>query len=129
MALEGVSLVPVLRAQGSAANPPRIDGIERKRTLFWQWGVGKAAWSGRWKIVASDRFSVPYRGEWQLYDMTLDRSETSNVAANHPRVVAQLAAEYETWWQELPEDHEGGASGFIQRALFWLLSQWEPYTA
>lgn len=34
---------------------------------------------------------------WQLYDMTTDRGETHDVAAQRPEVVARLAAEWNTY--------------------------------
>ena len=40
---------------------------------------------------------MPYEIEWELYDMETDRSETKNLAKEHPELTRELAAEWEAW--------------------------------
>ena len=43
---------------------------------------------GRWKLVS-------FRGgPWELYDIEADRTETTNVASEHPEVVERLSKQW-----------------------------------
>ena len=37
---------------------------------------------------------------WQLFDLSVDYGETTDVAAQHPEVVADLIARHDAWWKE-----------------------------
>ena len=37
---------------------------------------------------------------WQLFDLSADYGETTDVAAQHPEVVAELIAKHDAWWKE-----------------------------
>jgi arylsulfatase len=37
---------------------------------------------------------------WQLFDLSADYGETTDVAAQHPSVVADLIAKHDAWWKE-----------------------------
>ncbi len=37
----------------------------------------------------------------ELYDMSADRAQATDVASQHPDILAQLRAHYERWWKEL----------------------------
>lgn len=78
--MEGKSLLPVLEN----------DHLE-PRSLFWEHEGNAAVRQGRWKLVRK------YPGDWELYDMRGDRTETANVAAQHPDIVASLSREYDGW--------------------------------
>ena len=77
--LEGKSLVPAF------ADKP-LD-----RDLFWEHEGNRAVRSGDWKLVAK------HGGGWELYDISKDRIESINLAAEHPERVKQLVAKYESW--------------------------------
>jgi arylsulfatase A-like enzyme len=79
--LEGVSLRPTFTGQP----------IARAQPLFWEHEGNRAVRSGAWKIVST------YPGNWELYDMTTDRVERANVAAQHPDVVLKLGAAWDAW--------------------------------
>lgn len=81
--LEGVSMLPYLR---------QPDREMQDRHLFWQHETHAAVRLGRWKLVTDNDRSDPI--VWELYDLTHDRSETNNVAEEHPEVVAELSAEW-----------------------------------
>lgn len=72
--IEGKSLVPVF--QGNRLGD---------RTLGWEHEGNRAIRAGKWKLVSS------FRGNWELYDMTADRTELTNLAARMPRKVKELA--------------------------------------
>jgi arylsulfatase len=79
--MEGVSLRPIFTGQA----------ITRTQPLFWEHEGNRAVRSGNWKIVST------YPGEWELYDMTTDRVERNDVAAQHPDIVARLGAAWSAW--------------------------------
>ncbi|MBW4890698.1 arylsulfatase [Mucilaginibacter sp. HMF5004] len=71
--------------------------------LFWEHEGSRAIRKGQWKLVAENH------AEWELYDLTNDRSETNNLAAKYPGKVKALETEYLAWaakvgvrnWDEL----------------------------
>ncbi|MBL8175338.1 MAG: sulfatase-like hydrolase/transferase, partial [Bryobacterales bacterium] len=82
LALEGRSLLPELRGSGA-----RTAG----RTLFWEHEGNRAVRKGAWKLVAG------FGREWELYDLSRDRTETVNLASRQQARAKELAAEYDAW--------------------------------
>ena len=39
--------------------------------------------------------------EWELYDLSTDRTETNNLAGSRPEKLAELREKYEAWWAEV----------------------------
>ena len=79
--LEGESLTPAIRG----------DSNKRARSLFWEFSGNHAVRRGNWKLVAERS------RDWELYDLSVDRSETTNLASAEPSVAISLAAEYDRW--------------------------------
>ena len=79
--IDGVDLMPVLRGEPIAASD---------RNFYWELANGKqqAVRMGRWKGVRTDLTTADQ--PWELYDLKADRSETANVAAQHPEIVAKI---------------------------------------
>lgn len=80
--LEGHSLKPAFRAD-QGERPP----------MFWEHEGNAAVRIGRWKLVRE------YPKGWELYDMEADRTETRDLAAQHPERVADMQQQYEAWAQ------------------------------
>lgn len=80
--LAGLSLKPIFSTAGNL--PPH--------SLFWEHEGNRAIRQGKWKLVAKGP-----QGSWELYDMTQDRAETNDIAAKHPELVQELAAQWATW--------------------------------
>lgn len=78
--LLGHSFLDALR--GRAAEP---------HDLFWEHIGNGAIRDGRWKLVRE------HGGEWELYDIDQDRSETTDLAGTEPARVAEMAARWENW--------------------------------
>ncbi|HUT91578.1 MAG TPA: arylsulfatase [Thermoguttaceae bacterium] len=73
--LPGKSLAPILRGRKP----------EPREFLFWEHIGNKAVRQGDWKLVAE------HRGPWELYDLSVDRSETNDLSGKHPEKVKELA--------------------------------------
>jgi arylsulfatase len=82
--LPGKSLVPLLRGNATAVN--------RDEPLFWERAGNRAVRKGDWKIVST------YPGyKWELYDLSTDRGETKDLAADRPEIVNELSVAYFKW--------------------------------
>lgn len=81
--LEGVSMLPTLR-QGA---------VDPGRSLYWEHEGNCAVRRGRWKLVKK------HAQPWELYDMAADRTELHDRSGEHPELVAELSADYESWAQ------------------------------
>ncbi|HJP00137.1 MAG TPA: arylsulfatase [Planctomycetota bacterium] len=79
--LEGISLLPLFRGEE----------LERPSPIFFEHEGNRAVREGQWKLVA--RHARP----WELYDLSADRSETTDLADSQPERVASLSAAYEAW--------------------------------
>jgi arylsulfatase len=79
--LDGKSLAPVLA------------GSKRKEheKVFFEHMGGRAVRMGNWKLVA-------LKGEpWRLYNLAEDRTETNDLAAEHPDRIQTMSAEWDKW--------------------------------
>ena len=81
--LEGVSMLSTMKNPSKEAE---------ERLLFWQHETHSAARKGNWKIVTDNDRADDI--EWELYDLTNDRSETNNLADERPDVVRELDNEW-----------------------------------
>jgi arylsulfatase len=81
----GKSLVPVFAKDGTVTHD----------SLWWLHEGNRALRVGNWKIVAAGKSSP-----WELYDFASDRSETRNLAGEHPDKVRELAA---IWTRQFEE--------------------------
>ena len=82
--LEGKTLAPV------------FDGRKlRERPIFFEHEANRAIRLGDWKLVSR------YPGDWELYNMSRDRTEMNNLAAQESKRVAQLARQYDQWAQRV----------------------------
>jgi arylsulfatase A-like enzyme len=81
----GKSLLPVFAKDGTVA----------RDSIWWLHEGNRALRVGDWKIVAAGKDAA-----WELYDMSQDRSETKNMAADKPEKVRELA---EMWDKQLKD--------------------------
>jgi len=98
--LDGVSLL--LLIDGQMKERPRPIG-------FWALGFGQAWSDSRYKLVTRSS------GNHELYDLTVDPSEKTDLAAKHPEIVNRMKAELENWKQSVQrsgrgEDYKGKPS-------------------
>ncbi len=124
--LSAVDLLPTFCALAGAAAPTdaSLDGedqtavflgtpkTQRSRPLFWEYGRNNESFrypagrdrspnlairDGKWKLLVNADGSGA-----ELYDVVADRSESTNVAGNHPQLVKQLSEPLLDWRRSLP---------------------------
>jgi arylsulfatase A-like enzyme len=86
--LDGVNLLPFL--SGENAKSPHD-------ALFWRFSPQKAIRKGSWKLVDWRDFEKKKNSGWELYDLERDVGEKNNLAAERPKVVAELRDAWEKW--------------------------------
>jgi arylsulfatase len=82
---EGRSLAPVFEGK---VRPDR-------GAIYWEHEGNKAILEGDWKLVAK------YRGDWELYNLSDDRTETRDLAAERPGKVKELRGLWTAWAQRV----------------------------
>ena len=98
--VEGRSLVPLL-------NNPRAPWADRTLvTHVGRWArfanpdeskfTNCSVRTTRWHLVSTQGGATP---AWELFDVSADPSEKTDVAARHADVVKQMAASYDEWWK------------------------------
>ncbi len=92
--IEGRSLLPLLKN-------PKTDWKDRVLVHnTGRWEKGKASESKYLKCaIQNSRFTLVNNEE--LFDLTADPGETTNVIAEHPEVVEKLRAAYDQWWNNV----------------------------
>ena len=65
------------------------DGVVEREYLWWLHEGNRALRSGRWKIVAGKG------GEWELYDLKVDRGESNDLATKHVDRVKRMVKLWE----------------------------------
>ena len=87
--LPGKSLVPTLTG----------NDVERE-ALYFEHEANRAIRMGKWKLVSRAARRSPYKGQWELYDLEADRTETNNLTEQHPEIVEQMDRMWEKWADE-----------------------------
>ena len=81
----GKSLLPVFAEDGTVDHDH----------LWWYHENNRAVRTGRWKLVSEGP-----EGPWELYDLEADRTETTDLASEHPGRVRQME---ELWTNRMEE--------------------------
>ena len=88
-AFHGVDLGPLLRGETGGRWAERVlvtDTQRVARPLKWR---QSCVMKNRWRLI----------NRTELYDLGTDPAQIRNLAAEHPRLVAELRAAYENWWE------------------------------
>ena len=86
--LHGVSLVPLLRDTAKDW-PERAIVVDSQRREYMEKERSFSVMTERWRLCSGN----------ELYDIVADPGQATDVAGEHPEVVARLRAEYEAYWR------------------------------
>jgi len=119
--ISGIDWMPTLCSiAGIKELPEQLDGEDvsdiwfgadrvRTKPLFWKVGSMRRAPAmrdGKWKFHLNPR----HGDRIELYDLSVDPSESRNLADQNPEVVAELRAKLEAWVAELPKEYKKDAA-------------------
>jgi len=92
-AYKGNTIVPL---QGISFKPYITGESEiQPRTLYWEHEGNRAIRKGDWKLVSmSDK-------PWELYDLSKDRSETSNLIESKAEIANEMKHLYDKWAEKV----------------------------
>ena len=90
--VEGVDLIPFLTGQ---------DDGKPHQTLYWRQGGKTALRDGDWKLVRMGKRLEPGNAKWELYDLSKDISEETNLATSHPERLTGLVEKWEKLNREM----------------------------
>jgi arylsulfatase len=95
----------------------RDDAPSTRYSQYAEFGGNRGYYRDGWKIITNHRAGTPIDdGEWELYDVTADPTETVDLAAEHPELLAELAAEWEAAaWANTVFPIQEGAHGTVRR--------------
>ncbi|HEX7905419.1 MAG TPA: arylsulfatase [Chitinophagaceae bacterium] len=84
---------PVLPYEGSSLMPViRNEKATREKPIFWEWQRGQAVRDGKWKLVKQG-----LDNPWSLFDMSIDPSETIDLAKANPDRVQKMDQLFKDW--------------------------------
>ena len=84
--MQGESLLPAFKGETAARSNP----------LFWEWSRGQAVRYGNWKLVRWGK-----ENPWDLYNISLDPTETDNLATTFQDTVMFLEKSFQEWKKEM----------------------------
>jgi arylsulfatase len=98
--IDGQNLLPLVD------NKP-VDWAERPLFFHWQRGFPEpyhniAVRKGRYKLVGQFPHGAGKK-DFALFDLEKDPYELENVQSSHPEIVAELIAEFDSWYAEMME--------------------------
>jgi arylsulfatase len=101
--IEGRSLLPLLK-------DPSADWPDRTLvTHVGRWDRGQVS-RAKFKECSIRNSQYTLVNNAELYDLIADPSESKNVIADHPDVVAKLRAAYDHWWDDIQPKLENEAA-------------------
>ncbi len=95
--LDGRSLVPHITS-----------GTSTERTICWDYEKFSALRRGRWKAIRKSKNKEQKDGTWQLYDLSRDRTETTDLASIHPEMVSAMIETWDAWHRDIGDLHKTG---------------------
>ena len=94
LAIDGQSLVPLFREESTNLNRMLVTDSQRvQNPEKWK---NSAVMQDSWRLINGK----------ELYNISTDKSQKNNVAAENPEKVAEMKAFYENWWQQVSVDFD-----------------------
>lgn len=116
--LDGRSFRPLLEGKHEWA--------DRLLVLHHQNGPAKPRKHVRGVVLASEwRLIMEEPGKYELYKIREDRSQSHDVAAQHPEIVRKLLADYDVYWESLDVDRPLGRPVLSRESTLRLGDAWQ----
>lgn len=80
--MQGRSLLPVLKGKKGNRSGP----------IFNSWQDGRSVYRDGWKLIQQGK------GDWELYDLQEDRTETTDLADERPSLLEDLSSTWREWY-------------------------------
>src|SRR5258708_32155112 len=111
--MSGRSLLPVLRGEIQRVHP--VD-----EAIGYELSGNQAIFKGALKLVKN--IAPVGDGQWHLYDIAVDPSETNDLKAKLPAIFTQMQADYAAYAKAngvlpMPAGYEPTRQGVINRAV------------
>lgn len=103
LAFDGRSLAPLLRDPETSDWPDRTLVVESQRVIHPEKWRNTSVMTDRWRLVNNR----------ELHDIRADPGQSTNLIAQHPEVAAELAAFYNTWWDDVSSRHDETSLHYI----------------
>lgn len=95
--MNGHKLNPV---QGRSLLPAVMGREFEREPLFFEHHSNRAVILGDWKLVSEGNNKEPYVGDWELYNLKADRTETNNLIDKFPDKAVELKELWDNWAKE-----------------------------
>jgi len=92
--LDGINLTPWIKDANTAQDTQRIIITDTQRVVDPVKWKNASVMNKQWRLVTNG-------DKRELFDMSVDPGQESNIAAENPQVVKQLEKNYEDWWQDI----------------------------
>jgi len=89
---DGISLLPYIKGEFD----------QRPRPIAFQSGKQYSLVDNRYKIYSSDAGET-----YELYDLVADRAESTDIAGQHPEVVAKMKEQFDAWYESCRDSARG----------------------
>lgn len=105
LSLRDVLTSPVLLTSTvpSSGAPSAEDASIVERPLWWQHEGNRALRLGNWKLVAAGP-----NADWELYDLSIDRTEQNDLASSRPEDVERMATQWSAMRDQFAMDAKQG---------------------
>jgi len=94
---DGISLVPQLSGRKKVSDRTLV--VHNMQLLKPQKYKDFTVMTNRWRLVNNSRLNKTPK--FELFDMTCDSGQTTDVASQYPEMVERLKCFYENWWREM----------------------------
>ncbi|MFZ2994812.1 arylsulfatase [Sphingobium sp.] len=94
--IDGQAQIPV--AGQSIRTTFRNPSATTRSVQYFELRGQRAIMSGNWRAVAMHKYGTDFaKDKWELFDISKDYSESTDLAARHPAKLAEMKA---LWWRE-----------------------------
>lgn len=91
---------PIHKFQGKSLLKNINGNVFDREPIFFEHEANRAVIKGDWKLVSVGTRKAPYTNPWELYNLSVDRTEMNNLVDQEPEKAKELQVLWETWAKE-----------------------------